>query len=87
MSETPSEIHNRLVMTMVREIVSAGSPTDALVLLESVIVGVILVLAKPGGSGPIHDKVFEGAAARLAAGETNRAQRAVLRASDPAGSA
>lgn len=87
MSETPSQIHNRIAMAAVRDIVKAGSPTEALIILESVVVGVVLALAAPGGAAVVHGQVFAGAAARLIKGETAKQQRARLKAEAPGGHA
>jgi len=71
MSEEMSELHNRLagetVAGIVRPVLSAGGDsTDVLVLLESVILGVVLVLTKLGGDETVLDAIAERVKGRLA---------------------
>lgn len=66
-----SEIHNRLAGKIVSSIVkppieAGGGYTDVLVLLESTIVGVMLVVAKLGGDEIVLDTVVANAKKRLA---------------------
>lgn len=69
--ESPADIHNRLsreiVMTIIRETVGAGgTPTQALILTESILVGVTLTLVKLGGDEKVLDVMVDGARQRLA---------------------
>lgn len=66
-----SDIHNRLAGQIVASIVkppleAGGQFTDVLVLLESVIVGVLLVGVKLGGDEIVFDAVVERVKQRLA---------------------
>lgn len=66
-----SEIHNEMAGSIVRSIVkppldAGGEFTDVLVLLESVILGVMLVAVKLGGDGVVLDLVVERVKERLA---------------------
>lgn len=66
-----TEIHNRMageiVAWMVRPPLEAGGHvSDVLVILESVIVGVMLVVAKFGGDEIVLDEVVKNAKKRLA---------------------
>lgn len=75
---TPAEIHNRDVGDIVKAIImptlnAGGDMTSVLVLLESVIVGVMLFVAKVGGDEPVLDKLTENVKARL---EEQRAKNA-----------
>ncbi len=68
---TPHELHNKLsgqiVSDIVRPMILEGmTPTEALVLLESVIAGVFLAIVKLGGDEPVGDKLMEGVKLRLA---------------------
>lgn len=68
---TQHEIHNRIAGEIVKQIVrppleAGGEFTDVLVVLESVILGVMLVGVKLGGDEIVLDKVMEGVKARLA---------------------
>jgi hypothetical protein len=68
---TPHQVHNAdagmIVSTIVRPTLESGGEfTDVLVLLESVIVGVVMMAVKLGGDEIVLDKVIEGARARLA---------------------
>jgi hypothetical protein len=68
---TPHEIHNRDAGSIVKQIVkptldAGGQMTDALVLLESIVVGVALVAIKLGGDEIVIDQVLAGAKLRLA---------------------
>lgn len=66
-----SDLHNRLagpiVAAIVRPVLAAGgSPSDVLMLLESVIVGVCLTMIRLGGDNRVLDIVIDRARARLA---------------------
>lgn len=66
-----TEIHNRIAGEIVKAIVkppleAGGSYTDVLVVLESVILGVMLVAVKLGGDGKVLDLVVERVKERLA---------------------
>jgi hypothetical protein len=66
-----TEAHNKAAGAIVKQIVrptleAGGEFTDVLVLLESVVVGVVLMAVKLGGDEIVLDKVIEGAKARLA---------------------
>lgn len=68
---TQNEIHNKLAGQIVAAIVkppidAGGEYTDVLVVLESVIVGVMLVVTKLGGDEIVLDTVVTGVKARLA---------------------
>jgi hypothetical protein len=81
---TQTEIHNRLAGDIVKQIVrppleAGGQFTDVLVVLESVILGVMLVAVKLGGDEIVLDEVVKHVKERLAE------QR--LSGIDPAGSA
>ncbi len=67
-----ADLHNRLAASIVASIVeppieAGGRATDVLVLLESVIVGVLVVVARPGGDAVVIERVMEGVKSRLAA--------------------
>lgn len=69
--DKPAAIHNRTAGEIVKQIVrptleAGGQMTDVLVLLESVVLGVILVAVKLGGDEIVLDQVVAGAKARLA---------------------
>lgn len=66
-----SELHNKIAGQIVASIVkppldAGGSFTDVLVVLESVILGVILVSVKLGGDDKVLDLVMERVKERLA---------------------
>ena len=66
-----TELHNRLAGEIVASIVkpvmaSGGDFTDVLVLTESVVLGVVLCLAKHGSGEVVFDKFTEGVRHRLA---------------------
>lgn len=66
-----TELHNRIsrdaVFAIVGEPMAAGgSPTDVLVILESVILGVTLAIVKLGGDEDVLDLVMERVRGRLA---------------------
>jgi len=68
---TSHELHNKLsgqiVADIVRPMIVEGmTPTEALVLLESVIAGVFIAIVKLGGDEPVADKFIEGVKLRLA---------------------
>lgn len=68
---TPHQVHNAdagvIVASIVRPTLEAGGEmSDVLVLLESVIVGVVMMAVKLGGVEIVLNKVIEGARARLA---------------------
>lgn len=68
---TQSDLHNRLAGEIVASIVkpplkAGGGYPDVLVLLESTIVGVMLVVAKLGGDEIVLDTVVDNAKKRLA---------------------
>lgn len=68
---TQHEIHNRIAGEIVKQIVrppleAGGQFTDVLVVLESVILGVMLVAVKLGGDEIVLDQVVEGVKKRLA---------------------
>ncbi|MPZ58474.1 MAG: hypothetical protein GEU91_18675 [Rhizobiales bacterium] len=68
---TQSTIHNRMAGEIVRSIVkppldAGGQMTDVLVLLESVVLGVILVAVKMGGDEIVLDTLVDGVKKRLA---------------------
>lgn len=71
MAEAQYDIHNRIAGEIVASIVrppvdAGGSYTDVLVVLESVVVGVMLVVAKLGGDEVLLDTMVKGAKQRLA---------------------
>jgi hypothetical protein len=71
MPATQSEIHNRIAPEIVKSIVrppldAGGSMTDLLILLESVILGVVLMGVKLGGDDKVLDLVVERVKERLA---------------------
>lgn len=71
MSETTHEIHNRdagkIIASIVRPTLEAGgSPTEVLVVLESVVTGVVLALVKLGGDERVLDTLMAGVKQRLA---------------------
>jgi hypothetical protein len=71
MMDTQTELHNRLAGEIVASIVkppleAGGGPTDVLVLLESVILGVTLTLVKLGGDEAVLDAVVVRVKERLA---------------------
>ena len=71
MSETQSELHNRLAGPIINSIVkpplkSGGDISDVLVLLESVVTGVLMAVVKPGRDGPVLDHFTEGVRGRIA---------------------
>ena len=66
-----SDLHNRLAGEIVARIVkppleAGGQYTDVLVLLESVVLGVILMAVKLGGDEKVLDVFIEGVRKRLA---------------------
>lgn len=66
-----AELHNELAGQIVASIVkppleTGGDMTDVLILLESVIMGVMLMTAKLGGDEILLDVVVERVKARLA---------------------
>jgi hypothetical protein len=66
-----TQVHNQTAGEIVQQIVkptldAGGEFTDVLVLLESVIVGVVLVAVKLGGDEIVLDQVIAGARTRLA---------------------
>jgi hypothetical protein len=68
---TQHEIHNRIAGEIVKQIVrppleAGGQFTDVLVVLESVILGVMLMGVKLGGDEIVLDQVVEGVKKRLA---------------------
>lgn len=70
-STTPHQIHNRDAGDIVKDIVrptleAGGQMTEVLVLLESVVVGVVLMAVKLGGEEIVLDQVIDGARKRLA---------------------
>ena len=70
-NEKQTELHNRIAGPIVASIVkpvmdAGGSYTDVLVVLESVVVGVMLVVVKLGGDNIVLDVFFEAIRARLA---------------------
>lgn len=71
MPVSQAEIHNRIAGDIVASIVkppleAGGQFTDVLIVLESVIVGVILMGVKLGGDEKVLDVVMERAKQRLA---------------------
>lgn len=71
MSAGQAELHNRIAGAIVASIVkppieAGGDYTDVLVLFESVVVGVMLAVAKLGGDEIVLDAVVTAAKARLA---------------------
>jgi len=84
MSSSQTEIHNRIANDIVKAIVkppldAGGQFTDVLVVLESVILGVILVGVKLGGDDKVLDEVVLHVKERLA--------KARLRRIEPSGTA
>jgi hypothetical protein len=68
---TQSEIHNQIVGDIVKSIIrppldAGGEMTDVFVVLESVILGVILLSVKLGGDELVIDALMERVKARLA---------------------
>jgi len=68
---TQADLHNRLAGEIVESIVrppleAGGEFTDVLVLLESVILGVVLVTVKLGGDEIVLDEVMKHVKERLA---------------------
>lgn len=68
---TQAEIHNRLAPQIVRTIVAeplaaGGEPTDCLIILETVIVGVCEAVVRLGGDEKVLDVVMDRARQRLA---------------------
>jgi hypothetical protein len=68
---SPREIHNEMAGEIVRLIVkppldAGGEFSDVLVLLETVILGVMLIAVKLGGDGIVLDAVMERVKERLA---------------------
>jgi hypothetical protein len=66
-----TELHNRLAGDIVKQIVkptldAGGQFTDVLVLLESVILGVVLMAVKLGGDEIVLDEVMAAVKKRLA---------------------
>jgi hypothetical protein len=66
-----TEIHNRLAGEIVRQIVkppldAGGEFTDVLILLESVILGVMLIAVKLGGDEIVLDLIVDRVRERLA---------------------
>lgn len=79
-----SEIHNQIAGPIVASIVkppldAGGQFTDVLIVLESVILGVMLIAVKLGGDDKVLDLVFERVKERLAEQRLSKI--------DPAGSA
>lgn len=71
MSSEQTKLHNELAGQIVGQIVrpvieSGGSYTEVLVLLESVILGVMLMAVKLGGDEIVFDTVVERVKQRLA---------------------
>jgi hypothetical protein len=71
MSETPTDLHNRLAGKIVGDIVrpvieAGGETTEIMVLTESVVVGVALACVKLGGDEKVLDVMFDAAKKRLA---------------------
>lgn len=71
MVKTQHEIHNEMAGKIVAQIVkppleAGGEFTDVLVLLESVILGVLLMAVKLGGDEKVLDLVVENVKRRLA---------------------
>lgn len=71
MSNTQTEIHNRLAGQIIANIVkppleSGGDVKDVLVLLESVVTGVLTAVVKLGRDGPVLDLFIEGVRERMA---------------------
>lgn len=71
MSTPQNEIHNRIVRDIVASIVkppltAGGQFTDVLIVLESVILGVVLMAVKLGGDDKVLDLVVERVKERLA---------------------
>lgn len=68
---TQTEIHNRVAGEIVKSIVkppleAGGDMTDVLIILESVILGVMLMAVKLGGDDKVLDLTFERVRERLA---------------------
>lgn len=68
---TPSDVHNATAPGLVRQIVqptlvAGGEFSDVMVLLESVIVGVMLVAVKLGGDDKVLVKLVDGVTQRMA---------------------
>ena len=68
---TQQEIHNHLAGEIVRQIVrtpldAGGQFTDVLVILESVVIGVMLVGVRLGGDERVLDVLVKGVKKRLA---------------------
>jgi hypothetical protein len=66
-----SDLHNELVGKIVAQIVkppleAGGGVTDVLVLLESVILGIVLMVVKLGGDEIVLDHVVDAVKRRLA---------------------
>ena len=66
-----ADLHNELAGPIVASIVKppledGGDFTDVLILLESVILGVVMMAVKLGGDEKVLDVVIEGARERLA---------------------
>lgn len=71
MTSTATKVHNLVAPEIVKQIIKApvetgGTPAECMVILESVIVGVLLVVAKPGDDAAILDTMIEGAKRRIA---------------------
>lgn len=71
MSEIGASIHNDEVGRLVREIMgrtlaAGGTMTDVLVLMESVLLGFVLLTVKLGGDEIVLDTLVSGVKARLA---------------------
>lgn len=69
--KTLTEIHNETVGEIVASIVlptikAGGGAASILVVLESVIVGVMIVVAKPGRDEIVLARLFDGVKERLA---------------------
>lgn len=66
-----NEVHNRIAGDIVKSIVkppldAGGEFTDVLIVLESVILGVMLVAVKLGGDDKVLDLIMERVKERLA---------------------
>lgn len=70
-NDQQTEIHNKIVGDIVRSIVkppldAGGSYTDVMVVLESVVVGVVLMGVRLGGDEKVLDAMMAAAKIRLA---------------------
>jgi hypothetical protein len=71
MSEIGAEIHNEEAGRLIREIMrptlaSGGTMTDVFVLMESILLGFVLMNVKLGGDEVILDTLMSGVKGRLA---------------------